>query len=70
MALFASPLSFSITEEQLAWLDQRRRHGALSRSAALRQVIDATIAAEQGVRLSWPRSPPSVDLRRHPWQPM
>jgi hypothetical protein len=48
MASFAPPLSFSITEEQLAWLDQRRRHGALSRSAALRQVLDATIAAEQG----------------------
>jgi len=48
MAFFASPLSFSITEEQLTWLDQRRRHGALSRSAALRQVLDAAIAAEQG----------------------
>ncbi|MCP9915343.1 hypothetical protein [Cyanobium sp. ATX 6F1] len=48
MASFASPLSFSITEQQLAWLDLRRRHGALSRSAALRQVLDAAIAAEQG----------------------
>lgn len=48
MASFAPPLSISITEDQLAWLDQRRRHGALSRSAALRQVLDAAIAAEQG----------------------
>jgi hypothetical protein len=47
MASFASPLSVSITEAQLAWLDQRRLHGALSRSAVLRQVIDAAIAAEQ-----------------------
>ena len=46
MASFAPPLSVSITEAQLAWLDQRRSHGALSRSAVLRQVIDAAIAAE------------------------
>ena len=48
MASFASPLSVSITEAQLAWLEQRRLHGALSRSAVLRQVLDAVIAAEQG----------------------
>ena len=48
MASFASPLSVSITEAQLAWLEQRRLHGALSRSAVLRQVLDAAIAAEQG----------------------
>jgi hypothetical protein len=47
MASFAPPLSVSITEAQLAWLDQRRLHGALSRSAVLRQVIDAAIAAER-----------------------
>ena len=47
MASFAPPLSVSITETQLDWLDQRRLHGALSRSAVLRQVIDAAIAAEQ-----------------------
>jgi len=46
MASFAPPLSVSITEVQLAWLDWRRLHGALSRSAVLRQVIDAAIAAE------------------------
>ena len=54
MAFFASPLSFSITEEQLTWLDQRRRHGALSRSAALRQVLDAAIAAEQSAKSPLP----------------
>ena len=48
MASFAPPLSVSITEAQLAWLDQRRLYGALSRSAVLRQVIDAAIAAEMG----------------------
>jgi metal-responsive CopG/Arc/MetJ family transcriptional regulator len=47
MPSFAPPLSVSITEAQLAWLDQRRSHGALSRSAVLRQVIDAAIAAER-----------------------
>jgi len=46
MASFAPPLSVSIIEAQLAWLDQRRLHGTLSRSAVLRQVIDAAIAAE------------------------
>ncbi len=50
MALFASPLSVSITEAQLAWLEQRRLHGALSRSAVLRQVLDAAIAAEYAER--------------------
>jgi len=40
-------MSVSITEAQLAWLDQRRSHGALSRSAVLRQVIDAAIATER-----------------------
>lgn len=48
MSDYAMPLSISITHEQLAWLDERRRHGSLSRSAALRQVLDAVIAAEQG----------------------
>ena len=47
MASFAQPLSVSITQAQLAWLEQRRSHGTLSRSAVLRQVIDAAIAAEQ-----------------------
>jgi hypothetical protein len=50
MALFAAPLSVSITEAQLAWLEQRRLHGALSRSAVLRQVLDAAIAAEHAAR--------------------
>jgi hypothetical protein len=55
MASFAPPLSVSITEAQLAWLDQRRLHGALSRSAVLRQVIDAEIAAERaGLALPGP----------------
>ena len=48
MSDYAMPLSISLTHEQVAWLDERRRHGSLSRSAALRQVLDAVIAAEQG----------------------
>lgn len=47
MAFFAPPLSFSITEEQLAWIEQRRLHGSLSRSAVLRQAIDIAMAAER-----------------------
>ena len=46
MSDYAMPLSISITHEQLAWLDARRRHGSLSRSAALRQVLDSFIRSE------------------------
>lgn len=59
MASFASPLSVSITEAQLAWLEQRRLHGALSRSAVLRQVLDAAIAAEQGPSGAGPGARPA-----------
>ncbi len=43
---YALPLSVSLTREQLTWLDARRRHGSLSRSAALRQVLDGVIHRE------------------------
>ena len=43
---YALPVSVSITQQQLAWLDERRRHGSLSRSAALRQVLDAAMDGE------------------------
>jgi metal-responsive CopG/Arc/MetJ family transcriptional regulator len=43
----ALPVSVSITQQQLAWLDARRRHGSLSRSAALRQVLDAVMDRER-----------------------
>ncbi len=46
MSDYALPVSVSITQEQLAWLDARRRHGSLSRSAALRQVLDGVIRDE------------------------
>jgi Arc/MetJ-type ribon-helix-helix transcriptional regulator len=36
----APPLSVSITPDQLAWIDQRRAHGSLSRSAVIRQALD------------------------------
>ena len=48
MSDLALSVSVSITHAQLAWLDGRRRHGSLSRSAALRQVLDAVIQAERG----------------------
>jgi hypothetical protein len=64
MASFAPPLSVSITEAQLAWLDQRREHGALSRSAVLRQVIDAAITAERdGLALLGPGWPAVAERR-------
>lgn len=46
-SLYATPLSLSITHEQLRWLEARRRHGSLSRSAALRQALDELIRAER-----------------------
>lgn len=38
--------SFSLHPHQLRWLDAKRRNGSLTRSAALRQVIDALMASE------------------------
>lgn len=40
------PISFSVTADHLAWLDQRRADGSLSRSAALRQALDKLIRLE------------------------
>lgn len=59
---YATPLSLSITREQLRWLDERRRHGSLSRSAALRQALDELIRAErQGLlRHHHPLPPPAL----------
>jgi len=45
-AVFAPPLSISLTADQLAWLDFRRAKGSLSRSAALRQALDTLISLE------------------------
>lgn len=38
--------SFQLTPAQVAWLDARRQHGNLSRSAALRQALDSLIAQD------------------------
>lgn len=37
--------SFALTTAQLEWLDSKRQHGAISRSAALRQALDCLMAA-------------------------
>jgi metal-responsive CopG/Arc/MetJ family transcriptional regulator len=40
------PVSISLHPHQLAWLDSRRlQQGSISRSAALRQLIEAAMAA-------------------------
>ena len=49
MASLAPPISIHFTRKQLAWLDSRRRLGALTRSAALREAIDALIQQEEGI---------------------
>jgi len=46
MSIAVLPVSISITQEQLAWLDRRRHRGLLTRSAVLRQLLDDAIAAE------------------------
>ncbi len=48
MASLAPPISIHFTRKQLAWLDSRRLRSSLSRSAALRQAIDALIQQEEG----------------------
>lgn len=57
-SLYAAPLSLSITHEQLRWLEERRRHGSLSRSAALRQALDELIRAERQGLLHHTSQPP------------
>jgi hypothetical protein len=47
---FAPPVTLSITSEQLLWLDRRRRQGSLSRSAALRLLLDQLMAHEAAQR--------------------
>ncbi len=49
MTSLAPPISIHFTRKQLAWLDSRRRlRSSLSRSAALREAIDALIQQEEG----------------------
>jgi hypothetical protein len=60
MSDYALPVSVSITQQQLAWLDARRRHGSLSRSAALRQVLDAAICRESLLDAVAPEQTPSA----------
>ena len=48
MSSLAPPISIHLTRRQLRWLDGRRRLGTLTRSAALRQAIDALIQQEEG----------------------
>ena len=49
------PISFQLTPDQLAWLDERRRHGALSRSAALRHALDTLIGMEAAAAVAQPQ---------------
>ena len=48
MTSLAPPISIHFTRQQLAWLDRRRLRSSLSRSAALREAIDALIQQEEG----------------------
>ena len=48
MASLAPPISIHLTRRQLRWLDSRRLRSSLSRSAALREAIDALIRQEEG----------------------
>ena len=55
MSSLAPPISIHFTRKQLAWLDRRRLRSSLSRSAALREAIDALIQQEEG-----PGTPPEA----------
>jgi Arc/MetJ-type ribon-helix-helix transcriptional regulator len=46
MTSLAPPISVQLTPQQVAWLDGRRQRGDLSRSAALRLVLDELIQQE------------------------
>ncbi len=48
MASLAPPISIHLTRRQLRWLDGRRLRSSLSRSAVLREAIDALIQQEEG----------------------
>ena len=49
MASLAPPISIHLTRHQLRWLDSRRSlRSSLSRSAVLREAIDALIQQEEG----------------------
>jgi hypothetical protein len=48
MAPLAPSISIHLTRRQLRWLDSRRLRSSLSRSAALREAIDALIQQEEG----------------------
>jgi metal-responsive CopG/Arc/MetJ family transcriptional regulator len=41
------PVSVQLSPDQMQWLDSRRQHGAISRSAALRQAIDTLRLQQQ-----------------------
>ena len=47
MASLAPPISIHLTRRQLRWLDGRRLRSSLSRSAVLREAIDALIQQEE-----------------------
>jgi Arc/MetJ-type ribon-helix-helix transcriptional regulator len=48
MTSLAPPISIHLTRRQLRWLDSRRLRSSLSRSAVLREAIDALIQQEEG----------------------
>lgn len=48
------PVSFQLAAHQLAWLDSKRHRGTISRSAALRQVLDDLMTMEQSAAAAQP----------------
>lgn len=45
-AKLLKPVSVQLAPHQMAWLDAKRQHGPISRSAQLRQVLDDVMAAD------------------------
>lgn len=53
-AKLLKPVSVQLAPHQMAWLDAKRQHGSISRSAQLRQVLDDLIAADSSAAAAQP----------------
>jgi hypothetical protein len=59
------PVTFTLFDRHLNWLDARRQHGSLSRSAALRQALDALIAIDAAGGALQPAVTAQHDVQGH-----
>lgn len=53
-AKLLKPVSVQLAPHQMAWLDAKRQHGPISRSAQLRRVLDDVMAADLSAATAQP----------------